>query len=127
MVEKLNDNSYESSETIFFHRPLCGLRCSRYDGFTLRLAMSGFVTEMTVMESSIATVMKRYRQVYLKLYQREPRELRDLGTGWVLVNGARMQVSELVRLTDQMQNEYRQAVTHKRNVVMRLLTWLREN
>ena len=82
---------------------------------------------MTVMDTSIAAVMKRYRQVYLKLYQREPRELRDLGTGWVLVNGARMQVSELVRLTDQMQNEYRQAMTQKRNVIMRLVMWLREN
>ena len=99
-----------------------------FDGLILRFAMPGLVTEMTVMEtSSIAAVMKRYRQVYLKLYQREPRELRDLGTGWVLVNGARMQVGELVRLTDQMQNEYRQAMTQKRNVIMRLLTWLREN
>lgn len=93
----------------------------------LRIASPGLVSEMTVMDTSIATVMKRYRQVYLKLYQREPRELRDLGTGWVLVNGARMQVSELMRLTDQMQNEYRQAMTQKRNVIMRLLTWLREN
>lgn len=126
MFGKLIDNSYKSHETTMI-------------GFALGVkAIAGWVvcsavyhtwtyTEMTVMDTSIAAVMKRYRQVYLKLYQREPRELRDLGTGWVLVNGARMQVGELVRLTDQMQNEYRQAMTQKRNVIMRLLTWLREN
>jgi len=72
------------------------------------------------------SAMKRYQQAYRKLYQRDPRELRDLGTGWVLVNGARMQVNELDRLTDQMQSEYRQIVAQKRNVIERLLSWLRE-
>ncbi len=72
------------------------------------------------------TAMKRYQQAYRKLYQRDPRELRDLGAGWVLVNGARMQVNELDRLTDQMQSEYRQLAAQKRNVIERLLSWLRE-
>ena len=72
------------------------------------------------------SAMKHYQQAYRKLYQRDPRELRDLGTGWVLVNGARMQVNELDRLTDQMQSEYRQIAAQKRNVIERLLSWLRE-
>ncbi|MBN2471167.1 MAG: hypothetical protein JXN59_10620 [Anaerolineae bacterium] len=64
--------------------------------------------------------------MYRKLYQREPRELRDLGAGWVLVNGARMPVAELQRLTEQMQLEYRQTLASKRSVVKRLMAWLRE-
>lgn len=71
--------------------------------------------------------LKRYEQVYRKLYQREPRELRDLGAGWVLVNGARMQVMELEKLTDQLQLEYRQLTAQKRSVVKRLMRWLRES
>ncbi|MFC1959405.1 hypothetical protein ACFLYO_01725 [Chloroflexota bacterium] len=71
--------------------------------------------------------LKRYEQVYRKLYQREPRELRDLGAGWVLVNGARMQVLELEKLTDQLLVEYRQLTAEKKSVVKRLMRWLREN
>lgn len=76
---------------------------------------------------NVSVAIKRYQQVYHKLYKREPRELRDLGAGWVLVNGARMQVAELEKLTDQMQLEYRQAMARKRTMIQRLLTWLREN
>jgi hypothetical protein len=43
-----------------------------------------------------------------------------------VVNGARMQINELDRLTDQMQSEYRQLAIQKRNVIERLLSWLRE-
>ena len=71
--------------------------------------------------------IKRYVQMYRKLYQRDPRELRDLGAGWVLVNGARIQVSELEKLTVQMQSEYYQQVAQKRNVVHKLLRWLLHN
>ncbi len=70
--------------------------------------------------------LQQYEQVYRKLYQREPSDLRDLGAGWVLVNGARMPVVELQRLTEQMQFEYRQAMAEKRSVVQRLMAWLRD-
>lgn len=70
--------------------------------------------------------LERYGLVYRKLYHKDPTELRDLGAGWVLVNGARMPVSELQRLTEQMQLEYRQSVAQKRNVVKRLMVWLRD-
>lgn len=71
-------------------------------------------------------LLLQYEQVYRKLYHREPSELRDLGAGWVLVNGARMPVAELQRLTEQMLLEYRQAMVEKRSVVRRLMAWLRD-
>ena len=74
----------------------------------------------------MTVALERYEQAYRKLYQREPRELRDLGAGWVLVNGARMQVNDLEKLTEQMQNEYRQIVAQKKSVIKRLMAWLRE-
>jgi hypothetical protein len=79
------------------------------------------------MAVSVSIAIRRYRQVYCKLYRREPREVRDLGSGWVLVNGAQMRVSELDKLTEQMQDEYRQIVARQRNVVQRLLAWLRDS
>lgn len=77
--------------------------------------------------SSVSAIIGRYRQLYRKLYLQDPRELRDLGTGWVVVNGARMRVSELEKLTDQMQSRYRQTIAQKRNVVKRLVAWLRSH
>ena len=47
--------------------------------------------------------MARYLDIYQKLYQRAPRELRDLGKDWVLVNGARMSVDQLESLTGEPQ------------------------
>ncbi|NPV68308.1 MAG: hypothetical protein HPY64_14295 [Anaerolineae bacterium] len=75
----------------------------------------------------MSAIIGRYRQLYRKLYLQDPRELRDLGTGWVVVNGARMRVSELEKLTDQMQSRYRQTIAQKRNVVKRLVAWLRSH
>ncbi|MBN1963136.1 MAG: hypothetical protein JW910_00715 [Anaerolineae bacterium] len=77
------------------------------------------------MNTSVA--IKQYHQAYRKLYQRDPRELRDLGSGWVLVNGARMQVTELERLTVQMLSEHRQITAEKRNIVQRLVAWFQNN
>ena len=76
---------------------------------------------------NISIAIQRYQMVYSKLYKRDPLELRDLGSGWVLVNGARMQVGELEKLTEQMQAEYRQITAEKRGVIQRLISWLREN
>ncbi len=78
------------------------------------------------MDVNVSVSIKRYQQVYSKLYQREPRELRDLGAGWVLVNGARMHVGELEKLTEQMQTEYHQIAANRRGVIKRLITWLRD-
>jgi hypothetical protein len=67
--------------------------------------------------------MARYQTVYLSLYRHNPRELRDLGNSWVLVNGARMNIEELEHLADQLQKEYQQVVSNKRNIVKKLLNW----
>ena len=71
----------------------------------------------------VEKAMARYQNVYLSLYQRAPRELRDLGNSWVLVNGARMSVSELENLADELHKEYEQVLANKRNIVKKLLNW----
>ncbi len=102
------------------------------NGFRLKspcqlVAIMVRLVEWDEMNLNAAGAIVRYRQVYSRLYQREPRELRDLGGGWVLVNGARMRVVELEKLTEQMQIEYRQVAAHRRNIVQRLIAWLRES
>jgi hypothetical protein len=67
--------------------------------------------------------MVRYQTVYLSLYQRTPRELRDLGNNWVLVNGARMSVDELENLANELQKEYQQVLINRRSIVKKLLNW----
>ncbi len=67
--------------------------------------------------------MAHYLDIYQKLYQRAPRELRDLGKDWVLVNGARMSVDQLESLTGELLNEYEQYLRARRGAVQRLLNW----
>lgn len=71
----------------------------------------------------VEKAMARYQNVYLSLYQRTPRELRDLGNNWVLVNGARMSVDELENLARELQKEYEQVLANKRSIVKKLLNW----
>lgn len=72
---------------------------------------------------NIEPAMARYTEIYQSLYRRSPSELRDLGEGWVLVNGARMTFHELEILTGQLQRELQQEQARKRNLVKRLLGW----
>ncbi len=72
-------------------------------------------------------VMMHYADAYQKLYNRRPNDLRALGDGWVIVNGARMRVNELEYLTIQLQREYNQDAEEKRSVVLRLLKWFQKN
>jgi len=67
--------------------------------------------------------MAAYVEVYMALYRRAPNELRDLGNGWILVNGARMSMHELDLLTSQLQHELQQERARKRSLVQRLLGW----
>lgn len=67
--------------------------------------------------------MARYLDIYQALYRRTPSELRDLGSDWVLVNGARMSLEELEQLTEQLQMELHEERARKRNIVKRLLGW----
>jgi hypothetical protein len=75
------------------------------------------------MDFRVQKAMARYLDVYRLLYQREPRELRDIGNNWVLVNGARMSINELENLATQLNREYQQVLSNKRTIVQRLLNW----
>ncbi len=72
---------------------------------------------------NIERAMARYLEIYQSLYKRKPSELRDLGSDWVLVNGARMTLHELEQLTGQLQSEFQQEQMRKRGLVKRLLGW----
>ena len=74
---------------------------------------------------STNTVMYRYAEAYQKLYNRRPRDLRAVDDDWVIVNGARMRLTELEHLTNQLQMEYKQTVDNRRNVVSRLIKWFK--
>ncbi len=70
-------------------------------------------------------IITHYAQAYQQLYKRSPKELRVMDNGWVNVNGAKMRVSELEYLTQQLQKEYYSMNTsiERRSVVNRLLKW----
>ncbi len=78
---------------------------------------------MVETHTRVEKAMAHYLDIYRLLYQRIPRELRDLGNNWVLVNGARMSVDELEHLADELSREYQQVVANKRSIVKKLLTW----
>lgn len=65
--------------------------------------------------------MVQYTEIYQALYRRAPRELRDLGSGWVLVNGAKMSLMEFEHLTGQLQRELQQEQSRRRGLVGKLL------
>jgi hypothetical protein len=71
----------------------------------------------------VQQAMSDYLEVYFALYQRHPREVRDLGNNWVLVNGAHMRVTELQMLTLHLKRELASSRAAKRSVVQRLLKW----
>jgi hypothetical protein len=93
--------------------------------FSTILDLASFESEVGVLETDLRVekAMARYQTVYVSLYQRGPRVLRDLGNNWVLVNGVRMNVEELENLADQLQKEYQQVLVNKRNLVKKLLNW----
>ncbi len=75
--------------------------------------------------SSSEKAMLHYTDAYQKLYKRQPKDLRALDQEWVIVNGARMRVTELEYLTHQLQQEYKQGIAEKRGMVNRLLSWFK--
>ncbi|NDJ62576.1 MAG: hypothetical protein GYB67_15720 [Chloroflexi bacterium] len=78
------------------------------------------------MEISAEQAVFSYAEAYRKLYNRTPRDLRAVDNDWVIVNGARMRVTELEYLTQQLQQEYRQGIEQKRNLVTRLINWFKQ-
>ena len=83
-------------------------------------------SEVVKLESQIGVekAMARYLNLYLALYQRTPRQLRDLGNNWILVNGARMNVEELENLANELHREYEQVLSNRRSAIKKLLNWL---
>lgn len=77
------------------------------------------------MQYNTEKVMQNYVEAYQKLYQRTPTDIRALDHEWVIVNGARMRITELEYLTGRLQLEYEQIAGAKRNLVNRLIKWLR--
>lgn len=75
--------------------------------------------------TSPENVMFNYAHAYEKLYNRRPRDLRAVDSDWVIVNGARMRLAELEHLTKQLQMEYSQTISNKRNLVSRLVKWFK--
>ncbi len=78
------------------------------------------------MDLKARQALLNYAQTYQQLYQRQPSDLRLLDEEWVIVNGARMRVSELIYLTEQLQQEYYQGQNQRRNIVLRLVQWLKQ-
>ncbi len=78
------------------------------------------------MELTSEQAIFSYADAYQKLYKRSPRELRVVDNEWVIVNGARMRVDELEYLTRQLEQEYTQTMSQKKNMVMRLLNWFKQ-
>ncbi len=74
---------------------------------------------------STNNVMHRYAEAYEKLYNRRPRDLRAVDDDWVIVNGARMRIAELDHLTKQLQMEYKQTLSNKRNMIGKLIKWFK--
>jgi hypothetical protein len=79
------------------------------------------------MDLSSERALMNYSEAYQLLYSRKPKDLRALENGWVIVNGARMRVSELEYLTNQLQREYEQGREQKRSIVNRLLKWFKQS
>ncbi len=77
------------------------------------------------MAANSEEVILDYAKAYQKLYNRMPKDLHALDNGWVVVNGARMNLPELEYLTQQLKLEYRQSITERRSVVSRLISWLK--
>jgi hypothetical protein len=78
------------------------------------------------MNVSSEKAMIHYAEAYQKLYKRTPKDLRALDSNWVVVNGARIRVSELEYLTKQLQQEYMQSRAEQRSIVNRLLNWFKQ-
>jgi hypothetical protein len=73
----------------------------------------------------VEKVMMNYVEAYQKLYRRTPTDVRAIDQDWVIVNGARMRVTELEKLTSHIIQEYEEVVGAKRNVISRLIKWFK--
>jgi hypothetical protein len=77
------------------------------------------------MELQADQILSHYVDAYQKLYNRMPKDVHAVDDEWVVVNGARMRVTELDYLTKQLQQEYTQGLEQKRNIVVKLMKWFK--
>jgi hypothetical protein len=78
------------------------------------------------MENSVEGAISRYSDAYHKVYHRRPSQLHTVGKDWIIVNGARMQPSDLDFLTSQLLHEYQQTFQRRRTIVGRLIKWFKQ-
>ena len=84
-----------------------------------------FWVDILMIETQTSKVVDNYIDAYLKLYQRETRAVEILDADWIVVNGAKMRVTDLAYLTTRLQQEYHQSTAGRRSVVQRLISWFK--
>lgn len=70
-------------------------------------------------------VMREYVDLYTKLYSRVPQDVRALDKEWVIVNGARMRLTELEYLIQRMTQEYQTVKDERRGVLQKMIKWFK--
>lgn len=78
------------------------------------------------MQNDIQRVASRYLDLYRKVYNREPKDLRVLDNNFVVVNHVQLRLTDLETLCEQLEEEYRSLKRQKRNTITRLMQWLRQ-
>lgn len=79
-----------------------------------------------VTQVSAERALLHYADAYRKFYKRLPRELRAIDHNWVIVNGARVEASELEYLTEHLRQAYQRTTVQKRSLVTRLINWFKQ-
>lgn len=79
-----------------------------------------------MMNTQVEKTITHYTETYQKLYKREPRQIETLENGWLIVNQARMSVSELESLTLQLQREMFKETNQPPSPLLKLLKWLKQ-
>lgn len=79
-----------------------------------------------VTQVSAERALLLYADAYKKLYKRLPRELRAIDHNWIIVNGSRVEASELQHLTAHLLQAYNRHNVQKRSLVTRLINWFRQ-
>ncbi|GAB1422474.1 hypothetical protein MASR2M15_27080 [Anaerolineales bacterium] len=76
------------------------------------------------MQQSIDIVLKNYVSAYRRLYNRTPHNIETIDHNWVMINGARMRLTDLEYLTEQLEFEYQNSMqTNRKSVINRLIKW----
>jgi CO dehydrogenase/acetyl-CoA synthase alpha subunit len=70
-------------------------------------------------------IIERYSELYQKLYQRDPKGLRQISQDFVVVNEMQIRIQDLELLTRQLEKEYRAEQQKKRNNILKLVNWFR--